>query len=638
MVDRIRSFFERLTRPQKRMLQVAFDCLALLLVVWCAYSLRLGTLFQPNGWQLFFMLLAPVLAIPFFVRLGLYRAILRYLPDKALWTVLKAMSAAAIGWMALIFLAEMSGAEGVPRSIPVIYWALGTVVIAGSRFAAKAFFAGPVPAAGQRRALIYGAGRSGTQLAIALDAAGDRSVVGFVDDDLSLRGQDLVGRRVYRAEDLAQLIANFDITDIILSIPSASSQRRLEISTRLAELPVRLSTLPSISDLAAGKYTISQLKEIDIEDLLGRSHVAPDPALMQTVVAGKTILITGAGGSIGSQLARLVATNGPKVLIILEASEFALYEIDRKLRGLMPDLEIIPLLGSVIDAKRIAGIFAQWPVEVVFHAAAYKHVPLVEANVVEGVRNNVLGTKIVAEAALEAGVERFVLISTDKAVRPSSIMGATKRISELIIRKLSDRSEADGKPQRFLAVRFGNVLGSTGSVVPLFKEQIAKGGPITLTDHRMTRYFMAISEAAELIVQAAALSDGGEIFLLDMGEPVAIRDLAENMVRLAGLSVRSEDNPTGDIEIRETGIRPGEKLSESLYYDPASAAATQHPKIFKAKRLGARETQLDPLLEQIGILVGEGNDQALRALIEEFLDISGSSERVDTNAAPAVIN
>lgn len=621
MINWLRQFLGDMQRPWKRVVQVVFDFVALTGCVWLAYVLRIGTSFVPNPWQVGFMFLAPVIAIPFFIRLGLYRAILRYLPDRVIWTIIQAMTMATIIWVVLAFLAEMSGGTGVPRSVPLIYWALGTIVTGGTRFAIKNFMAVPsISNAQGRRTLIYGAGGAGTQLAAALGAGGDANIIGFLDDNRALQGHDIAGLRVFPTNGLADLVGALSVEDIILSIPSASSSKRLEIAGRLAELPVKLHTMPAIADLAAGKYSIGQLKEIDIEDLLGRMSIAPDPHLIQSMISGKTILVSGAGGSIGSELCRLVAANGPAKIILLETSEYALYQIDKTLRNNHAGIDITPTLGSTTNKSLVDQLFAQHDIDVVFHAAAYKHVPLLEDNTAEGIRNNVLGSYCLTKAAFAAGVDHFVLISTDKAVRPSSVMGATKRWSELLVRHFADLADENVTGQRFLSVRFGNVLGSTGSVVPLFKDQIAEGGPLTLTDRAMTRYFMAIPEAAGLIVQAAALSDGGETFLLDMGEPISILALAENMIRLAGLTVRTKDNPAGDITIEVTGARPGEKLHESLYYDPALCLTTTHPKIQMAKRRNRELKDIEGAIEMLKLALDDGNAKKLRKALFDFIE------------------
>ena len=611
----VRDRLSGLPRHWKRFLLIGFDVLALLGVLWLSFTLRLGNPFTPEPPHIALMLLAPVLAIPVFIRLGLYRAVIRYLPERALWTIIQAMMLATLFWVAALFLAEATRLAVFPRTVPFFYFIFGTVVIAGSRFLGKSLLWLPErtlgPAGG---VVIYGAGSAGTQLAEALRAQRKNYVVAFLDDDRTLWGRDVAGIRVHPPGNIENLIRNRGVHEVILSVPSADATRRGQIVSELSRHQVKIRALPAIGDLLSGKYLISQLREIDIDDLLGRSTVPADPELMRQILEDRVILVTGAGGSIGSELTRLIVKREPRKLVLLEANEFALYEAERHLKTLA-DVPIVPVLGSVGDRELVDRTLGQHGVEVIFHTAAHKHVPLVEANVLEGVRNNVLGTNTLVDAAVAAGVHRFVLISTDKAVRPSSVMGATKRWAELIVRHYGK-----GTGRRYCAVRFGNVLGSNGSVVPLFREQIAAGGPVTLTDSRMTRYFMSIHEAAELIVQAGAMAEGGDIFLLEMGEPVAIRDLAENMIRLAGLSVRSPQNPGGDIEVAVTGARPGEKLFEELFYDPAQANTTQHPKIMRA-RMGTRaNTDLGAALADLQGALDAADEVALRKVLFDHIE------------------
>jgi FlaA1/EpsC-like NDP-sugar epimerase len=618
MLGRIRDYLNALPRAAKASILAVFDAVALMGVLWLGYQLRLGGFFQPNAVQLWLMALAPAVALPVFWRMGLYRAVIRYLPERAIWTILWAMVFATLAWVFLLFIAEATRLAILPRSIPIFYFLLGTIVIGGSRFAAKLLLWSPKQRGKPATTLlIYGAGDAGQQLATALRTRSAASVAGFVDDDRNLQGRDVLGLRVYPPERLEELIADFGVREVILSMPSVESSRRQEIVARLSKLPVKLRTLPAISEIASGKYLVSHLREIDIDDLLGRSAVPAVPALLKPMIEGRTIMVTGAGGSIGSELCRIVSEWAPGKLVLFEANEFALYQIERQLAAEVAPL--VPVLGSVTDAPLVRRTIATHGVDAIFHAAAHKHVPLVEANPLEGVRNNVLGTRTVAEMALEGGVRDFVLISSDKAVRPTNVMGATKRWSELIVRAAGDRAAAAGTGQRFSAVRFGNVLGSNGSVVPLFREQIAAGGPVTLTDERMTRYFMSIHEAAELIVQAGTLSEGGELFLLDMGDPVKIRDLAENMIRLAGLSVRSPENPHGDIGIAVIGARPGEKLHEELFYDPAQAAPTRHPKILRARMGQPPDGGLEAALADLQAALERADEPALRKVLFGFI-------------------
>ena len=584
-----------------------------------SYQLRLGPSFTPNPAQLMLMALAPAVALPIFLRLGLYRAVIRYLPERAIWTILQAMTLATLVWVFVLFLAETTRFGVLPRTVPIFYFLLGTIVIGGSRFAAKALLG--VPSSWQADSnpiAIYGAGEAGQQLAAALRAHGTGNVAAFLDDDKSLQGRDVLGIRVYPPEYLDSVIRDFGVREVIVSMPSLDASRRRIILSELSELPIKLRALPSISEIASGKYLVNQLREIDIDDLLGRSSVPADPELLQSMLGGRVILVSGAGGSIGSELCKIIAKWAPRKLVLLEANEFALYQIERALLK-EAGFPVVPVLGSVTDDKLVRRVIAEHAPEAVFHAAAHKHVPLVEANALEGVRNNVLGTLCIARAAFEGEVDNFVLISTDKAVRPTNVMGATKRWAELIVRHYGDRAQLASNSQRFCVVRFGNVLGSNGSVVPLFREQIAAGGPVTLTDPQMTRYFMSIHEAAELIVQAGALSQGSDTFLLEMGEPVRVADLAENMIRLAGLSVRSAADPEGDIEIVVTGARPGEKLYEELFYDHSQAEPTRQPKILRSKVGEHSDGDVEAALGELTAALEQQDEPAVRRVLFDFI-------------------
>ena len=614
-----RKFLSGLPRVWKGVILAGFDFLALSAVLLLAYQLRLGPAFQPSAVQLGLMALAPAVALPVFLRLGLYRAVIRYLPERAIWTILWAMLLATLIWVFLLFLAEASRIAVLPRSVPIFYFLAGSLIIVGSRFAAKYLLWLPVRRRAPRReVLIYGAGEAGRELATALRVHGAGYVAGFIDADPSLAGRDVAGVRVFPPSRLENLIRDFGVREVILSMPSIGAEQRQAIFADLNRFAVKIRTLPAISDIASGKYSVGQLPEMDIDELLGRSSVPADPQLLQGMIEGRSILVSGAGGSIGSELCRIIAQLAPQRLVLLEASEFALYQIERQLRG-QTDFAVVPVLGSVTSDRLVRRALTENAVEAVFHAAAHKHVPLVEANPLEGVRNNVFGTRTIAQAAHEAGVRDFVLISTDKAVRPTNVMGATKRWAELIMRHYGQLAEAGGTGQRYCAVRFGNVLGSNGSVVPLFREQIASGGPVTLTDERMTRYFMSIHEAAELIVQAGALSDGRDIFLLEMGDPVRIRDLAENMIRLAGLTVRSEQNPLGDIAISVTGARPGEKLFEELFYDAAQAERTRQPKILRSTQEDIANGDLETALGALEAALEAGDEAQLRQVLFDFI-------------------
>ena len=603
----------------KRITLVGFDICALSIALWASFALRFGTWVPPSTTDQFLVILtAPLVSIPIFVRFGLYRAVIRYLPERALWTIVQAITLATICWVVLVFLSELAGRTDVPRSVPIIYWAISVVLIGGSRFLAKRL----LWSAGGRHPkdqpiAIYGAGEAGAQLANALRQQGTQFIAAFLDDHAPLHGRDVAGIRVFPPSALPMLIEQYGVQEVILSIPTLTTERRRKIVTDISRHGLKIRTLPPITDLISGKYLVSQIREIDIDELLGRSSVPADQSLLREMIEGKSIMVTGAGGSIGSELCRLITKWAPQRLVLFEANEFALYNIERELKT-DSDIAIVPVLGSITDHRAVARALGNTGVQVVFHAAAHKHVPLVEANAIEGIRNNVLGTKTVAEAAFEAGVSSFVLISSDKAVRPTNVMGATKRWAEFIVHLQAKKAAAAATGQRFSAVRFGNVLGSNGSVVPLFKEQIAHGGPVTLTDAAMTRYFMSIHEAAELIVQAGSLATGSDVFLLDMGEPVLIKDLAENMVRLAGLTVKNDAAPDGDIELVEVGKRPGEKMYEELFYDDTMAGPTKHSKIMRASG-DIRNKDVPGALAELSQALDQENEIEARRILFEFI-------------------
>lgn len=604
-----------LSRPAKQILMLLSDAVLLVFSVWAAYCLRLGEIFIPNDQQLALMFAAPVIAVPVFIKMGLYRSVIRYLGEQALWSVFKGVSLAAMLWAGLAFMTQMTGLEGVPRAIPLLYWLLGLVLVSSSRFTARWILWQPLRKrfAG-RQVLIYGAGNAGRQLAVSLRTGRDMFPAGFLDDDEDLQGKDIDGLRVHHPDQLSELIERFDIHDIIVTLPSASNARRREVVEYLENFPVLVRILPALSDVANGKHLISMVRELDIGDLLGRDPVAADQSFLSYCITNKVVLVTGAGGSIGSELCRQIVALGPRKLILLELSEHGLYQIERTLKAIT-DCEVIPCLGSVINQRLVSHLMRRHGVQTVYHAAAHKHVPLVESNIIEGTENNIDGTITVASEAFAAGVETFVLISTDKAVRPTNVMGATKRWAELVVQSFAKQAEQKGTAQRFCAVRFGNVLGSSGSVIPLFKEQIARGGPVTVTHAEVTRYFMSIYEAVELVIQAGSLAKGGEIFLLDMGEPVKVLDLARNMVKLAGYTLRDALNPNGDIEITITGLRPGEKLFEELLIASGNAEGTAHPKIMKANEPSLDASQLEGLLASLRTALASEDERLVRQVL-----------------------
>lgn len=613
-----------LPRLAKRLVVLAVDASLCVLTVWLAFYLRLGDWVALGGdatWQPFWAVIFSLLfALPLFTAFGLYRAIFRYAGWPALLAVAKA--AAVYG---LLFAAVFTafGVSGVPRTIGLIQPLLLLFTVGASRALARFWLGGlyqnQLKLAALPKALIYGAGEAGRQLAAAMANSHEMRVVGFLDDDVRLHGQVLNGLRIYSPSDLDGLVLSLTVSDVLLALPTASRHRRNEILNQMSQAKVSVRTLPSVSDLAQGKVAISDVRELDIDDLLGRDPVTPDRGLLGKNTVGKVVLVTGAGGSIGSELCRQILKIGPATLLLVELSEFALYQIHQELQAKLdhqPDsgIRLVPLLASVRDEERMREIMTTWKPQTVYHAAAYKHVPLVEHNPAEGIRNNVLGTLTAARAAAEQGVSDFVLISTDKAVRPTNIMGASKRLAEMVLQALAAESAAT----RFSMVRFGNVLGSSGSVVPKFRQQIRDGGPVTVTHAEITRYFMTIPEAAQLVIQAGAMAMGGDVFVLDMGWPVKIIDLATRMIELSGLTVRDEDNPEGDIAIEITGLRPGEKLYEELLIGN-HPKPTSHPRIMKAHEEFLAWPQLDEKLSALRVVLEAHDVGGLRGLLEQLV-------------------
>jgi FlaA1/EpsC-like NDP-sugar epimerase len=532
------------------------------------------------GAQWWVYAVAPLLAIPIFVRFGLYRAIFRYTGQAALVATGKAVSLYA-GVLTAVLLWQQW--PGVPRSLGLLQPIVFLLLVGASRAFARFWLAGlsAQSANSQGRLLIFGAGSAGAQTAAALGMARQYTLVGFVDDDATKDGRSINGAPVHASGKLLPLVRDEEITDILLAMPNATRERRNQIIESLQGLPVHVRTLPSMADLASGKVTVHDIHELDVEDLLGREPVPPNAELLARDLAGQVVLVSGAGGSIGGELTRQIVQQRPRQLLLLDHNEFGLYaihlELDAICKAQQLSVELVPLLGSVSNPERLAAICNTYHPATVYHAAAYKHVPMVEDNPGEGVRNNVFGTLNMAQAAAASGAHRFVLISTDKAVRPTNVMGATKRVAELVLQALAQEHIGTC----FSMVRFGNVLGSSGSVVPLFRKQLAAGGPITVTHEEVTRFFMTIPEAAQLVLQAGAMGQGGDVFVLDMGQPVKIMDLARRMVQLSGLSVRDVAHPTGDIEIAVTGLRVGEKLYEELLIGD-NPQPTAHPRIMKA--------------------------------------------------------
>lgn len=569
-----------LPRIAKRFVALLVDTGLCVFTVWLAYYLRLGEFVALSDGALWATVAAIGIAIPIFIVSGLYRAIFRYSGWPALLTVAQAVAVYGLLYAAVF---TAMGVTGVPRTVGIIQPILLLLFVGASRAMVRVWlgdqYLNILKQASRPKVLIYGAGSTGRQLVAAMANSHEMQVVGFLDDDDRLHGHVLNGQPIYNPADLSDLAAALAISDVLLAMPGLNRNRRNEILAQMRSARVAVRTLPSVTDLAQGKVSISDLRELDIDDLLGREAVMPNHILMAMNVRSKVVMVTGAGGSIGSELCRQILSVGPSKLLLIEQSEFALYAIHQELEEKMAerDIVLVPLLASVQHDERMREIMTTWHPDTVYHAAAYKHVPLVEHNPAEGIMNNVMGTLRTAQVAAEVGVSDFVLISTDKAVRPTNIMGASKRLAEMALQAL-----AATKPKtKFSMVRFGNVLGSSGSVVPKFRQQIREGGPITLTHPDITRYFMTIPEASQLVIQAGAMAKGGDVFVLDMGEPVRIVDLAHRMVELSGLTVKDEQNPEGDIEIEITGLRPGEKLFEELLIGD-NPKPTTHSRIMKA--------------------------------------------------------
>jgi FlaA1/EpsC-like NDP-sugar epimerase len=617
-----------LPRPVKRLLAMCVDVCLCVLTVWIALCLRYETWVAIQGNQWYAIIVAPLLAIPLFIAFGLYRAIFRFAGREALIAV-----ARAVGIYALMYCAIFTpiGFQDIPRTIGLLQPALLLLSVGAVRLTARHLLGEPyvlkLRSLSAANVLIYGAGDSGLALAAALAKNNEMRVVGFLDDNPSLHRGLLMGMDVYDPHDLVKIVERLQVRDVLLAMPSITRQRRNEILRIISQARVAVRTLPTLSDLATGRMQASDLRELDIEDLLGRDAVAPDPELLSKNIKNKVVLVTGAGGSIGSELCRQISHIQPSKLILLELNEFALYSIHEELIALKninqtTKIELIPLLTSVQEKQRLLEIVRTWRPHTIYHAAAYKHVPLVESNPVAGIHNNVFGTLNLAQIAIECEVEEMVLISTDKAVRPTNVMGATKRLAEMILQALAQEASNHKKNTKFCMVRFGNVLGSSGSVVPKFRAQIHNGGPVSVTHPDVTRYFMTISEAAQLVIQAAAMPNlqtgSAEVFVLDMGQPVRIVDLARSMIELSGFTVRDYKNPTGDIEISITGLRPGEKLYEELLIG-GTPKQTSHPKIMRAEEIFTPWGQLTEQLNSLSTLNSESSFNSVTTLLRSLV-------------------
>ena len=621
-----------LPRWVKRLFVLALDSALCILTVWLAFYLRLGEFVVLTDNALWAVAASIGIALPLFIVAGLYRAIFRYSGWPALMAV-----ARAIGIYGLLYASIFTaiGVDGVPRTVGIIQPILMLLLVGASRAFARVWlgdqYQSILKQTSRPQVLIYGAGRTGRQLAAAMANSPEMQVAGFLDDDDRLHGHVLNGKPIFKPEDVAHLVSTCAISDVLLAMPGLSRKRRNEILTRIRTARVAVRTLPSVTDLAQGKVSISDLRELDIDDLLGREPVMPNHILMAMNVRSKVVMVTGAGGSIGSELCRQILAVGPGKLLLIEQSEFALYTIHQELEEKLANRDVahrqvlVPLLASVQDEERMREIMSTWHPDTVYHAAAYKHVPLVEHNPAEGIKNNVLGTLRTAQAAAENGVSDVVLISTDKAVRPTNIMGASKRLAEMVLQAIAETNPGT----KFSMVRFGNVLGSSGSVVPKFRQQIRDGAPITLTHPEITRYFMTIPEASQLVIQAGAMAKGGDVFVLDMGQSVKIIDLARRMIELSGLTVKDEQNPDGDIEIEITGLRPGEKLYEELLIGD-NPKTTSHSRIMKADEQFIPWAELEGQLRSLEMALNMNNVGVIRLMMEKL--VSGympSDEIVD---------
>lgn len=619
-----------LPRSTKRLLMVGADAVSLPLSLWTAIALRSGTLVDPvsHARELAW---AALCGLALFWVFRLYRSVTRFIGVRVVGRI---AAAALLCALALALLDSTASAWHVRYSSLAVFWAFVVLLVSGSRAAVQYLCLSAV--GGCKRMVIYGAGEAGARLSRFLMAGAEFQVVAFVDDLPALHGRQINGVSVYRPTDLPSLVITRKIDRVLIAMPSVSRRRRREVLEDLEPLGVHVQSLPDLADIISGKARIDEVREVDTADLLGRDPVPPDPELFEHCIRGKSVLVTGAGGSIGSELCRQIIRIGPQRLVLCERSELALYTLERELRELLHNeqvtLELVPLLGNAGNRRLMAEILSAYSVQTVYHAAAYKHVPIVEHNVLSGLHNNVISTWNAAHAAMEAGVETFVLISTDKAVNPTNVMGASKRLAELVLQGMQERSAKT----RFCMVRFGNVLGSSGSVVPLFREQIRRGGPVTVTHPQVVRYFMTIPEAAQLVIQAGSMATGGDVFVLDMGPPVRIDDLARRMVNLMGLTVRDANHPDGDIEISYTGLRSAEKLFEELLIGN-NVGGTQHPMIMRAleKRLPWAEMReiLDRLSAAIESFDCKQAVTLLREAVPEYQPTESLQDHVWTSKA-----
>ena len=642
----MRDLIDELSRRKKQTIAVIADSVMLPVMLWAAFALRLGE-WKPDVagfWSAFVVVVC--VAVPVFGRLGLYRQVVRYMGGHALrvmivGTLMAALAVAIIGFHH--YSIRLDHEPVFPRSVPVIFWMLAFLYVAGSRFGMRAYIQRLNRERSREPVIIYGAGSKGVELARMLRQQDDYDVLAFVDSDERLKGSTIDGIYVYDPSAVPSLLSSGRVSQVLVAVARDPSSRR-EILESLGHYSVHVRIIPDMSEILNGTASVQNLREVAIEDLLGRDEVEPLQHLLAQPVSGATVMVTGAGGSIGAELCRQILRLKPKTLVLLDQSEFGLYQIHRELIALDKQIgaqvPVIAVLGSVLDQVLLERTMDRYGVQTIYHAAAYKHVSLVENNVIQGLKNNTVGTLYCAQAAMEMGVEHFILISTDKAVRTTSVMGASKRLAEMILQALQDVSDAavprGSARTQFSMVRFGNVLGSSGSVVPLFREQIEKGGPVTVTHPEVTRYFMSIQEAAQLVLQAASMADGGDIFLLDMGEPVKILELVNRMVRLKGLSVCDADNPQGDIEIEITGLKPGEKLHEELLMS-GNVMGTDHRKIMRGNESYLSWQELEVALNTLEAACDEFDYDAIKRFIEGLVEGADLESQLDDLLRPKVV-
>lgn len=623
----VANWLLRLPRYYKRAVLIGVDLVILTIVLWVASLIRYQGLYWPQSIiELLLFAAAPLITVGTFAWIGLYRLVTRFLGYRGGVRICGGIALSVLIWALVVF---MSGQHGIPRSVIVIYGFIGAAAVIASRQLAGVLLKGagiPIPRlplnTDRKPALIYGAGHLGIQLLDSLRRLSDREPVGFIDQDPSLWGQYVKGLKVYRPNKLAHVISRSEVREVLLAIPETHRRERRQIMRELKNYPVQVNVIPTMEEIASGNVSITNVRPLEVEDLLGRDPVPPSPELLSRSIRDKSILVSGAGGSVGSELVRQILKRHPKRLVLLDLSEVALYEIEMEVRealdALTPDSrpELFAVLGSVLDDLVVRDCIKRHAIQTIYHAAAYKHVPIVEENAGVGLLNNTFGCGVIAQAARDLGVERFVLISTDKAVRPTNVMGASKRLAELI---LQAHAADDDAGTIFTMVRFGNVLDSSGSVVRRFRKQIKDGGPLTVTHPEIIRYFMSIREAAELVIQAGAMARGGEVFVLDMGDPVRIDDLARLMIRLAGQDLRSEENPHGEIEIVYTGLRPGEKLYEELLLG-ANTTGTVHPRIMRCDEPFLSSDELWSHLERLGEAMKRRDSDAIMEILLQTVE------------------